>query len=79
MGMVQRACKPYHLAMPVFLDDQAVDWPARTLAEALDAAARHVGDAGRVVTDVYLDGRSLVGSELDDSRDTDVRASLPHP
>ncbi len=58
--------------MPVFLDDQAVDWPARTLAEALDAASRHTGDSDRIVTDVYLDGQALMGSELDDNRDTDI-------
>ena len=50
--------------MPVYLDDETVRLDGKNLGGILTAAQRRIDSSGRVIVEVQLDGRSLVGDEL---------------
>ena len=56
---------PYHVAMPIFLDDQRVDLDGDDLGQVLAAAGSVLGDSGRIVVEVSLNGQTIGGSEIE--------------
>ena len=51
--------------MTVYLDDELIDVITDNLHSALDGAAKHLAVSGRLVVEVRLDGRELVGDVLE--------------
>lgn len=60
----------YDGSMPIYLDGESVDLAGDDLAAALLAARDRVGPAGRMIVEVELNGRPLLGPELDAAMST---------
>jgi len=52
--------------MPVHIDDMPVDLDSGPLGEVLLAAQKRMEPQGRIIVEVLLDGRTIVGDELVD-------------
>ncbi len=61
--------------MPVYLDDVAIEGPVEDLNTALDLATGRLTPLGRLVVEVHLDGRELVGDELERHRHVPIDQS----
>ena len=55
---------PYHAAMTVYLDDEAVELSGESLGGVIRAANRRLADRGRIVVEVTLEGQGLGEAEL---------------
>lgn len=72
LALAPAALKPYHLPMPVFLDDQPVDLTGQTLADLLESASNSIAENGRVVVEVHVDGQPVVGEQLEQQGDSPI-------
>jgi 3-dehydroquinate dehydratase len=66
--VMQRPAIPYHVVMPIYLDDQPVQLSGDDLASVLDSAADQLRESGRIVVEVKLDGELLVDEHLERRR-----------
>lgn len=70
--------------MGIYLDDEMVDLAGTDLGSVLGAAQQQLQGQGRVVVEVQLDGRTLVGDEVADQQhqsiaDAEVRLYSANP
>lgn len=54
--------------MPIYLDGQPAEISGETLGAIMDAAQQRLTPAGRLLVEVKLDGRAILGEELDQQR-----------
>jgi len=70
--------------MGIYLDDEIVELAGSDLGSVLGAAQQQLQGQGRVVVEVQVDGRTLVGDEVSDQQhqpiaDTEVRLYSANP
>jgi len=58
--------------MPIYLDGKATELAGEKLGAVIDAAQKRLAGSGRVLVEIQLNGRSLVGDEIETQRDVGV-------
>jgi hypothetical protein len=81
---VSAAGSAYHARMVIYLDDQATELTGTGLAEILDSASEVLSADGRVVVEVMIDGKAIMGTDLGDHQnaaldDSEVRLTSADP
>ncbi len=66
--MVRGRIRSYHGVMAVYIDDEAVTLKGTELGAVIEDARTLMEGRGRVIVEVNLNGRPLLGQELDQSR-----------
>ena len=64
--------------MHLFLDNDSIDTDATTLGQALAEARTHLGDSGRVIVEVRVDGQTVPEQELSDRHDAQIAGEEVH-